>query len=120
MAGYLPLFPDGKAITYQATAPVVGGNVVELTGDRTIAPAGADSAKVVGVASNDAAAGDDVTVYARGVQRPLADGAITAGARVVAAAGGLVAAADEESTNPIGLALAAAANGEPVQVRFDA
>ncbi|MDI3331415.1 MAG: DUF2190 family protein [Micrococcus sp.] len=116
MADYLPLFKPGEAVTYQASADITGGQLVEVTGDRTIGPAGADSAKSVGVAGFDAATGDNVTVYSGGIQRPVASGAIAAGDRVGPAAAGRVATA---ATVKIGTALAAAADGEPAQIKLD-
>ncbi|MBM6622663.1 DUF2190 family protein [Micrococcaceae bacterium RIT802] len=118
MADYLPLFSPGATVTYAASAAVAGGQLVEVTGDRTVGPAGADSAKVVGVAGFDAATGDNVAVYSGGVQRPTASGAIAAGAKVASAAAGKAQTLGA-LTNPIGIALAAAANGEPVQVKLD-
>lgn len=115
MADYSPLFTPGLDVTFTATAPVTGGRLVEITGDRSVAHATADSAKVAGIAAFDAATGELVTVHSGGVQRPIADGAIAAGDRVAAAADGKVATG---TTNTIGLALAEAADGETVQVRF--
>ena len=115
MADYLPLFDPGAAVTYATSADVTGGRLVEITGDRTVAHAGADSTKVVGVAARDTKSGDSVTVYSGGVQRPIAAGAVAAGDRVAAAADGKVATA---LTGTIGIALAAAEDGEIVQVRL--
>lgn len=116
MAEYVPLFTPGSAVTYTAQSDVIGGRLVDIVGDRAVAHAAADSTKTVGVAGFDAAAGDPVTVYSGGVQRPTAAAAIDAGDRVYAAAGGKVSA---EGTNPIGLALTAAAAGATVQTKFD-
>ncbi len=116
MAEYVPLFTPGSAVTYTAQSDVIGGRLVEIVGDRAVAHAAADSAKVVGVAGFDAAAGEPVTVYSGGVQRPTAASAIDAGDRVSAAADGKAATGD---TNPIGIALAAAAADAPVQTKFD-
>lgn len=116
MSEYLPLFKPGQEVTYRASAPVTGGQLVEVTGDRTIGPAAADSAKTVGVAGFNAADGDEVVVYSGGVQRPIASGAIAAGDRVGAAADGKVATA---ATVKIGTALAAAADGETTQIKLD-
>lgn len=118
MAQYTPKFKPGEAVTFTASADVIGGRVVEVTGDRAVAHAAAGSAKVVGVAGFDAKAGDSVTVFAGGVQRPTASGAIAAGAAVAAAASGLVATT-ADGAGRIGLALEAAADGEPVQIQFD-
>lgn len=117
MADYLPKFKPGQAITYTASADVTGGQLVEVTGDRTVGPAAADSAVTVGVAGFDAKAGESVTVYSGGVQTPRASGAIAARDRVGAAANGRVATA---ATVKIGTAIAAAADGEPAQIKFDA
>lgn len=106
MTDYLPKFKPGQAVTYKASAAVTGGRLVEVTGNRTVAHAGEDSAKVVGVAGFDAAAGDDVTVYAGGVQRLVASAAIEAGAAVTPADAGK---ATSGGTNKIGTALEAAA-----------
>ena len=116
MAGYVPLFA-AYARTFRAGAAVKGGQVVEVTGDRAVGPAGLSSTKVVGVAGFDTAVGDDVTVYGGGVQQVVASAAVAAGDRVGAAADGKVVTA---VSNTIGLALTAAAAGKPVQVRFDA
>jgi len=89
MADYTPRFKPGQAITLQASAAITGGRLVAVSGSGTVATAGADSALVVGVAGFDvAASGDKVTVYAGGVQKLVASGAITAGAGVVSDTGG--------------------------------
>lgn len=116
MADYLPLFTPGASVTFTATAAVTGGRLVEITGDREVEHAAASSTKVAGIAGFDAAEGELVTVYSGGVQRPIASGDIAAGDRVAAAADGKVVTA---TTGTIGLALASAADGETVQVRFN-
>lgn len=116
MTDYVPLF-EGYSRTFTADADVTGGQLVEVTGDRAVSAAGAGSTKTVGVAAFDAKAGDPVTVEGGGVQRLMAAGAIAAGDRVAAAAGGKVATATE---NTIGLALTAAADGAQAQIRLDA
>lgn len=115
MADYVPLFDPGAAVTFTASADVKGGRLVEVTGDREVGPAAAGSTKVAGVASFDATEGEVVTVYSGGVQRPVASGAVAAGDLVAAAADGKVATGTD---NTIGLALAAASDGETAQVRF--
>lgn len=119
MADYSPLFKPGAAVTYSVSADVTASQVVELTGDRAVGPAGADSARVVGIAAFDAKVGEDVTVHDGGVQRPVAAGAIAAGDKVAAAADGKVATLGD-ATNPVGIALAAAADGAPTQIKFKA
>jgi hypothetical protein len=120
MADYLPRFTPGKAVTFAATADVIGGRLVAVTGNRTVGPAGADVAVVVGVAGFDALAGENVTVYTRptGVQQLVASGAIVAGAKVISAAAGKIATAGA-GVNPIGIALeAAAADLDVIDVLF--
>lgn len=116
MAEYLPKFYDGDPFTCHVGADVTGGQIVEVSGDNTVQAAAADSAAVIGVAGFDAEVGDSVTVFPGGVQRPVASGAIDAGARVAAAADGKISAT---GTNFIGTALAAAADGVPAEIKFD-
>jgi hypothetical protein len=117
---YLPKFKPGQAVTFTASADVVGGRLVAVTGNRTVGPAGADSALVVGTAGYDAVAGEKVTVYTRagGVHPLVASGAIVAGAKVISAAAGKIATLGA-GANPIGLALeSAAADLDVVDVLF--
>lgn len=120
MADYLPKFKPGAAVTFTTTADVTGGRLVDLTGNNTIGPAGADVADVVGVAGFDVLSGEKVTVYCRptGVHRLVANGAIAAGAKVISATGGKIATIGA-GTNPIGIALeAAAADNDVIDVLF--
>ncbi|OMH30646.1 capsid cement protein [Tersicoccus sp. Bi-70] len=116
MADYLPLFRAGESPTHAVSAAVTGGQLVEVTGDRVVGPATADSAKVVGVASADTPLGERVAVFRGGVQRLTASGAIAAGDRVAAAADGKVSTT---GTNKIGTALAAAADGALAPIQMD-
>lgn len=120
MADYLPKFKPGEAVTFTASADVIGGRLVAVTGPRTVGPAGADSAAVVGVASVDAVSGETLTVFTRagGVHRLTASGAIAAGAKVSSAATGKIQTVGE-TENPIGMALEpAAANDDVIDVLF--
>lgn len=120
MADYLPKFKPGQAVTFTASADVTGGRLVAVTGNRTIGPAGADSAAVVGVAGFDAKAGERVTVFTRagGVQQLTANGAIAAGVKVSSAAAGKIQTLGT-TANPIGLALeAATADNDVIDVLF--
>ena len=120
MADYLPKFKPGQAVTFTASADVTGGRLVEVTGNRTVGPAGADASDVVGVAGYDAKAGDPVTVYTRagGVHPLTASGAIAAGAKIASAAAGKVQTI-ASLTNPVGLALeAASADNDVIDVLF--
>lgn len=119
MADYLPRFKPGQAVTFTATTAITGGRLVEVSGDRSVGTAAADSAKVVGTAGFDAAIGESVTVYDGGVQRLTASGVIAVGARVIAAATGKIATVGA-GANPIGIALqAAAADGDVIDVQID-
>lgn len=120
MADYLPKFKPGQAVTFTASADVTGGRLVAVTGNRTVGPAGADSAAVVGVAGFDAKAGERVTVFTRagGVQQLTANGAIVAGVKVSSATAGKIQTLGT-TVNPIGLALeAAAADNDVIDVLF--
>lgn len=120
MAAYLPKFKPGEAVTFTASADITGGRLVAVTGPRTVGPAGADSAAVAGVAGFDVKAGERVTVFTRagGVQRLVASGAISAGAKVSSAAAGKVQTIGA-TTNPVGLALeSAAADNDVIDVLF--
>lgn len=92
MADHTHLFNPGAAVTFTAEVAVVGGRLVEVSGNREVSPATAKTAAWVGAAAFDAAAGDKVTVLRGGVQKILASGAITAGGLVVAATDGKVIA----------------------------
>lgn len=123
MADYLPIRIPGQALVATASAAITAGQIVEVSGNDTVAPAGAASAKWLGVAAFDAKAGDRVTVHAGGTQAPIAAGSVTAGALVAVAADGKVATATEavEDTpaDPVvGVALTSAADGAEVRVQF--
>ena len=119
MAEYLPILKPGQALTLKASAAVTAGQVVEVTGVNTCGPAGADSVKWVGVAAFDAAINDNVTIYAGGVQAPVASGLVTAGDLVVCAAVGEVITDATPLTAPalVGVALSTATDAA-VRVAF--
>jgi hypothetical protein len=111
--------------TYTATAtitadPTNGGQLVELTGNRTIGPAGAASTKTVGVALQSCASGDVIAVATRGVWPMKASGAIAAGDTLVAAAAGAVstAGATPDARTVIGRAEEAISSGAVGRVRL--
>lgn len=110
MAEHTPKFFPGEEVGYRASAAVTGGRLVEITGDETVAHAGAKSAKVVGVASFDAASGDLVTVRSVGVHPLNAAAAVAAGAKVEAAASGGVQTHTDGDV--VGTAVAAASGGK--------
>lgn len=121
MADYLPKFTPGSAVTFTTTADVTGGRLVDSgTTARSCTPAGADSAKVLGVAAYDTVSGDPVTVFPRpsGVHQLVASGAIAVGAKVISATAGKIATIGA-GANAIGIALeAAAADGDVIDVLF--
>lgn len=91
MAQHTHLFTPGQAVTFTAEAAVTAGQLVAVTGDREVSPAGAASTAWIGVAATDAAAAESVLVLIGGVQKLVAASDVTAGDLVVAAAGGEVA-----------------------------
>ena len=94
MADYTPVFTGG-AIPFTSqvvTGPVTGGQVVAVAGVGLVAPAGAASTVVAGVAAHDAAVGAKVTVW------PIKN--VTHEVQVVAA--GTVTAGDGVATGALG------------------
>lgn len=119
MIGALPAeFGDDLALnqlSLKASADVKKGQVVEISGDMTVAPTSASSAKVLGVAMFDAKSGEEIAVEAEGLFKMMASAAITAGDIVESAANGAVATG---TTNPIGIAINTAAKDAAVFVKF--
>jgi hypothetical protein len=91
MGDYTPVHA-GLPLTFTASAAVVGGQPVEITGDMQVGPAAATSAKVAGVAGYDCPAGSTVTVHTPGssVEEVAVAAAVAAGAHVKAAGAGRV------------------------------
>jgi predicted RecA/RadA family phage recombinase len=120
MAEYLPLHDEGDSITRAASAAITGGQLVVVSGSGTVAAASAASASWLGVAAFDASSGDNVTVYASGVQRLVATGTVTAGQLVEAATNGTVATHTNGTSdfNVVGLALTTATAGNAVEVKL--
>lgn len=108
-------YPGGRT-TFAADAAITGGQLVEITGDMEVGPAGAASLKVVGVAFHDASNTGEVTrvsVAHCGVWALEADGAIAAGDIVIAGAAGTVVADNTPAAGAqVGLALAAIDDGD--------
>lgn len=107
MAEHVPHYHSTPPVSLGTTAAVDGGQCVEITGNKTVGPAGAASAKCIGVAGRDAGGTGEqnqTVVYVDGVHDLTASGAIAAGAQVVCGAAGTVAA------------LAAAAAGDAADV----
>jgi sulfate adenylyltransferase subunit 1 (EFTu-like GTPase family) len=129
MAEYLPLYEEGQAFTSQASAALTAGQMVAVSATGTVGVAGANAIAWVGIAGQDTASGDKVTIRCGGVQRPIASGTVTAGDLVVCAASGKVStlaavttptAADVTNSRAIvGIALTTAADGVAVEVKFE-
>lgn len=93
MTEYIPVFEPATAVTLTASATITGGQTVGVSGDGTIAPAGASDPDYVGVAAHDAVSGQRLVVWPRGmVHESTASGAITAGDQLATGAAGTVAA----------------------------
>lgn len=113
MAEYLPVKTPGEALVHTASATITGGSLVAVSGNDTVATAGAGVATWLGVAAFDVVTGDRLTVYTGGVQELRAPSAVAAGALVEAAAAGAVATAGATPANGavVGIAVSASANG---------
>lgn len=119
MAGYLPIYKPGEAITSKASAAITGGQLVAVSGANTVATSGANATNWVGMAAFDAAVNDSVTIFCGGVQYPIASGTVTAGDMVAAGAAGTVATAATPTTGQlVGVALSTATTGNRVRVAF--
>jgi hypothetical protein len=122
MADYTPVFPGGVLpFTATVSAAVTGGQLLEVSGNGTVAPAGAASAKVVGVAAHDVDSGGSVTVIPlAGVVHEFVAGTsgVTAGdiVKVGAAANLVVAIASGTYDQRVGIVLTTAAATAKVKV----
>ena len=120
--GYLPaefgenLTLEQKKLT--ASADVVKGQVVEVSGDMTVAPTSAASAKVLGVAMFDAKSGENVVVETEGLFKLIASASITAGDIIESAADGKVAKVGGSAVKALGVALNTVTTGGDVYVKF--
>ncbi|OZC76368.1 DUF2190 domain-containing protein [Rhodococcus sp. 06-418-1B] len=117
----IDVYGPGRDISAQATAAVIGGRAVAISGNRVaegnlaVAPASAGG-RIFGIAKHDAAVGGLVSV-ARGnarVVRIRAGGAIAANAEVEVGAAGAVVT--KTSGVAIGYAVTGAANGTDAQI----
>jgi hypothetical protein len=115
---YNVVYKPGSIISLAVSAAVVAGNLVEVTGNMTIGPAGAASRKVVGVAlQSGSVSGDIIAVQIFGyIVRLVNSGGVTAGDEVGAAAAGAVVTVAAGTTTDIarslvGLALEGATTG---------
>jgi predicted RecA/RadA family phage recombinase len=114
---YLPLYLPGDRANITAEAPIAAGQLVTALA----APAGADDATVVGVASKDAAEGETIALFHGGVQRLVAADPIARGDLLKPADDGEVTVYVAGTDAPelfIGIALAAAAEDAIVPAKF--
>lgn len=119
MPDYLPKFAPGETVTRTASATIVGGQMVVITGTNTVGPSAGANAAWFGVAAHNAAVGEPVTVFKGGIQRPLATGAVAAGDILVTAANGrLTTNAAPAAGQQVGIAIAPATDGNPVLADF--
>jgi hypothetical protein len=114
MAESTPAYLPGNSLTLTASAAITGGQLVAISGNKTVAPAGAGSAAWIGVAGNDAASGAKVTVFCGHVHEVASSGAIAAGANVISGAAGVVVTigAEADYSKVVGIALSAAASNK--------
>ncbi|MEV4287356.1 capsid cement protein [Nonomuraea bangladeshensis] len=120
MADYTPLQTVNQLPwTSTASASIVGGQLVEVTGSGSVGPAAADSQRVVGVAAHDAANGARVTVHPlAGVVHELVagTGGVTAGQAVKVGTSADEVLPLSGSAQRVGSALTTASGGAMVQV----
>lgn len=131
MPEYIPVFKPGEDVTATASAAIVGGQLVGVSGAGSVAPVtAAASPSWVGVATTDAASGAKVGWTSGGVQELTCTTAVTAGDLVVpSGTAGQVAtlaavttptAADVSGTRAIvGVALTSAAAGAKARIKME-
>ncbi len=115
MGAYEPKYLYSHTASATASATITGGQLLAVSGNGTVGPAGAASNAVVGVAAHDAVNGGRLTYFPRGkIHVSTAAGAITAADRVNSGAAGTVATAAAAVGN-IGVALTTAADTAAVE-----
>lgn len=115
MPDYTPIHDGGSApFTSQAGATIIGGQLLAVSGNNQVSPAGVTSKGVVGVAGHDTATGKKVAVWPLpGVTHEIVNTAIVAAGDILApgAAGAVTPIAAGTFEFAIGTAVAGAANG---------
>jgi predicted RecA/RadA family phage recombinase len=111
MATATKVWPDGP-LTLTTSAAVTGNTCLAISGDETVATAGAATNKFIGIAAFDAASGASVTVLTEGVYDLPSSGTIAAGVPVECGAAGVVVAHTEGTNDDrvIGKSIKAAAS----------
>lgn len=115
MGDYAPKFLYADQISGVASAAITGGQLLIVSGDGTVGPAGADATNVIGVAAHDAAQNARVSYCPRGkVHVSTTAGAVTAGSLVYSGASGTV---DDTGTagRHVGVFLTTAGSGEDAE-----
>lgn len=81
MSDYTPLALPGGTWTFQASTPLAGGDLVEITGSNAVGKVGTLASRAfIGVSNEDVAAGRKVTVtLAHAIHESIADGTVAAG-----------------------------------------
>lgn len=121
MADYAPVYRNGSnPFTMTASATITGGQLLDSSGSGTVAPAGAASVKVVGVAAHDCASGSRITVWpTEGVVHETTNGnagTINAGSVLISAASGNIdVVAAQTGTALLGVALTTAATAAKIR-----
>lgn len=122
MADYTPIHTGGVIpLTSSASAGITGGQVLVASGNHTVAPSGAASTAVIGVAAHDAATGQKVTYWPiKNVTHEITStGTIAAGDGIVSGAAGVVTTAAVATAAAagtlLGKAVAAATGGAVVR-----
>ena len=119
MGDHVQKFKDGEPVTFTAAVDITGGQLLVVTGPRTVSPTSASTAAWVGTAAFDAKAGEKVTILPGGLQKLQASGAIAVGARVIPAAAGKVATIGAgDASHAVGTAITAGTD-VPVEVLMD-
>lgn len=114
----------GTEVTYTASADILGGQLVQIASNGTVAPATASTQKVIGVALYDIPSGSEGAIRVAGVARVAnADGSTAITAGVAVTAGALGGATAHSTGRAIGIALepiAGGATGRVAIAPFDA
>lgn len=121
MAEYVPLFKPGEDITMTAGAAITGGELVYVSGSRTVLKTAGAVDDWLGVARQDTASGEQVTITSGGVQEVAVAAAVVPGDVVISAASGRVTpiAAGTNYAQVVGIALTAQSTvGLTAYVRF--
>jgi predicted RecA/RadA family phage recombinase len=91
MSGDYTPVNEADRITLTASAAILAGQVVSISGVNTVAPAGAADKNAIGVAAFDAASGTRVTILELGIlHETVTTGGVTAGQNLITGAGGTV------------------------------